>query len=45
MKYVYYYDSVSNPDLERRYLDMTDRERAEKLAKTLGLDFDMFLFS
>lgn len=43
MKYVYYYDSVNNPNLERRYLDMTDRERAEKLAKTLGLDFDLFL--
>ena len=43
MKYVYYYHPVSNPSLENRFPDLTDRERAQKLAQIMDLDFDMFL--
>ena len=43
MKYVYYYDKVKNEDLDKRYPDMSDEERARELAKGLELDFGMFL--
>ncbi len=31
LKYVYYYDSVNNPGLEKRYPKMTQQERAKKI--------------
>ena len=31
MKYVYYYDTLSNPGLEKRYPKMTDKQRMEKI--------------
>ena len=43
MKYVYYYDKVKNEDLDKRYPDMNDEERARELAKGLEMDFKMFL--
>ena len=30
MKYVYYYDKVKNEDLDKRYPDMNDEERARE---------------
>lgn len=43
LEYVYYYDKVENPSLSRRYPGLTDREKAEKLAKVYDLSFGMFL--
>ena len=43
LEYVYYYDQVENPSLERRYPGLSDREKAEKLAKVYDLSFGMFL--
>lgn len=43
MKYVYYYRDVGNPSLQSRFPDMTEKERAQKLAETLGLDFSLFI--
>ncbi len=43
MKYVYYYDKVENDNLDKRYPDMNDEERARELAKGLEMDFKMFL--
>jgi ABC-2 type transport system permease protein len=33
MEYVYYYDSLKNPGLEKRYPNMTGKERMEKIAE------------
>lgn len=43
MEYVYYYDKADNESLDDRFTGLTDREKAEKLAKILDLDFDLFL--
>lgn len=34
IKYVYYYDTVHNPGLEKRYPNMTAKQRMEKIAET-----------
>ena len=31
MKYVYYYDTLKNPGLEKRYPNMTDKQRMQKI--------------
>jgi len=43
MKYVYYYDKAENPELDLRYPKLNDEERAKALAKSMKLNFDMFL--
>lgn len=43
MKYVYYYRHTGNPDLERRYPDMTDLERVGKICQSEDLDSTMFI--
>lgn len=43
MKYVYYYDQTYNPALEQRYPGLNDKERAQKVAETMDLDFRIFL--
>ena len=43
MKYVYYYAHAYNPLLDSQFPNLSDKERAEKLAELLELDFDMFL--
>ncbi len=43
MDYVYYYDKVSNPNLDNEYPDLTDIEKVEKLCELYDLDKDMFL--
>lgn len=43
MKYVYYYDKVYNPDLERRFPDKTDKERMEILCRANNLNLKRVL--
>ena len=43
IKYKYYYDKANNPDLDKRYPNLTDRERMLKYAEIYGLDSNMFL--
>ena len=44
MKYVYYYDSVSNnPWLDVRFPNTTAKEKAEQLADMRDLNFKMFM--
>ncbi|MCR9013322.1 Gldg family protein [Gabonibacter chumensis] len=43
MKYVYYYDTVNNPDLEKRYPGLSDRERMVKICNSWGLDSNLFI--
>lgn len=38
MKYVYYYDSISNPSLERGFPGLTDEERAKKIIEINDLN-------
>lgn len=42
MKYVYYYHKAVNPDLDARYPDLNDEERARELCKISDLNFKMF---
>ena len=37
IKYVYYYDTLNNPGLEKRYPGMTDRQRMEKIIDIYGV--------
>ena len=37
MKYVYYYDTLSNPGMEKRYPGMTSQQRMEKIADINGM--------
>jgi len=37
LKYVYYYDTVNNPGLTRRYPHMTDKQRMEKIIDIYGI--------
>ena len=43
MKYVYYYDKANNPQLDRRFPELNDRERMVKTANSWDLDTNMFL--
>jgi len=43
LKYVYYYDHAYNPQLDRRYPNLTDRERMVKLCENYGYDTNKFV--
>lgn len=43
MDYVFYYHHTENPDLEARFPDMTDKERAVALCDITNLSFDKLL--
>ena len=43
LKYVYYYDHAENYILDRRYPDLSDRERMIKTCENLDLDSNRFL--
>ena len=43
MKYVYYYDKAKNPQLDKSYPNLSDRERMLKYAEIWNLDSNMFL--
>lgn len=43
MKYVYYYHDVGDASLDARFPNLTEKEKAQKLAEVLGLDFKLFL--
>lgn len=43
MKYVYYYDEGGNDWLNQMYPNMSNKERAETIAKGMDLDFNIFL--
>ena len=43
MKYVYYYDKTDNPSLDKRFPDLTDKERAQEIAKGIRMNFDRLL--
>lgn len=43
MKYVYYYDKANNPDLDRRYPTLSDKERMEKICDASEYDPKDFL--
>ena len=42
-KYVYYYDTIADPELEKRYPKMTTEQRAKKIIKHYHLDSTLFL--
>lgn len=42
LKYVYYYDKVDNPNMERNYPGLTDKERMAKMARVYRLDTTLF---
>lgn len=42
MKYVYYYHKAANPDLDARYPNLNDEERAREICKISSLNFKMF---
>lgn len=42
LKYVYYYDKVDNPNLERNYPGLTDHERMVKMARAYRTDTTIF---
>jgi ABC-2 type transport system permease protein len=43
LRYVYYYDSVRNPDLYAQNPGLNDRQLAQKIAFANGVDFELFL--
>lgn len=43
LKYVYYYDSIYNPSLERRFPDMSTQQRAERLMELYKVSPKLFL--
>ena len=43
MKYVYYYDKAENPQLDKRYPGLSDRERMVKICNSWNLDTNMFI--
>lgn len=43
MKYVYYYDEPANPSFADRFSELQGKERAEKICKTMKLNFKLFL--
>ncbi len=42
-KYVRYYDKADNPDLDRNYPNLSDRERMIKMTQSWRLDSNMFI--
>ena len=42
LKYVYYYDTTNNPSLDRRFPDLTLREKMVEVCKIYGLDSNKF---
>ena len=40
MEYVYYYDKIDNPSLDRRYPDLTDEERLRKICEVEDWDVE-----
>lgn len=40
MEYVYYYDEVDNPSLDKRYPDLTDEERLRKICEVEDWDVE-----
>ena len=45
MKYVYYYDTLSSRDLDRRYPTLNSEQRAKKIMDTYGLDSTIYIDS
>ncbi len=43
MKYVYYYDKTDNPTLDKRFPGLSDKERAQEIAKGIRMKFDRLL--
>ncbi|HVK46623.1 MAG TPA: Gldg family protein [Pseudobacter sp.] len=43
LKYVYYYDSIKNPGMEKRYPNMSSRERMQKIAEHYNMNEDMVI--
>lgn len=43
MKYVYYYDTVNDPNLDKQFPDLNMRQRAMKLAESWGVDSTLFI--
>jgi len=43
IKYYYYYDRADNPDLDKRYPNLNDRQRMIEYAKSHRLDSSMFM--
>lgn len=43
LKYVYYYDTTANPMLDRRFPNMTLRQKMVEVCKTYGLDSNKFI--
>ena len=43
LKYVYYYDTTSNPMLDRRFPNATLREKMVEVCKIYGLDSNKFM--
>lgn len=43
MEYVYYYDKTNSPELDSRYPELSDRDRASRQAEIMRLDFEKFL--
>ncbi len=43
MKYAYYWDKAKNPDLDKRYPNLSDEERAKKMASSYNQEFEDFL--
>lgn len=43
MKYVYYYDTVNNPQQDKRYPTLNTEQRAREIIKIYGLDSNLFI--
>ena len=43
MKYVYYWDEVENQEMENRFPDMSNEERAREMARSYNFNFEDFL--
>ena len=43
LKYVYYYDTVNDPNLDRQYPDLNLRQKAMKCAWSWGVDTSIFI--
>ena len=42
LRYVYFYDNANNEELDERYPDLNDRERAERICDNYGIPFSIF---
>jgi len=43
MKYVYYYTNTGDPNLERRYPDLSDEQIVGKISQSMDIDSTMFM--